>query len=87
MAALDVMTIRLHLPATRVLGVVEDLPERLVVAIRAVAGWVRCSSCGSKTRTVHQTTKVAVPDLPFGGRPTTLVCGTAGASPALAAGP
>ena len=66
------MTIRLHLPATRVVGVVEDLPERLVVAISAVAGWVRCSSCGFKTRTVHQTTKVAVRDRPFGGRPTTL---------------
>lgn len=73
MAALDVMTIRLHLPKTRVLEVVEDLPERLVVAIVGIAGWVRCSACGFKTRTVHQTTKVAVRDLPVGGRPTTLL--------------
>ena len=73
MAALDVMTIRLHLPKTRVLEVVEDLPERLVVAIVAVAGSLHCSACGFKTRTVHQTEKVAVRDLPFGGRPTTLV--------------
>lgn len=73
MAALDVMTIRLHLPKTRVVEVVEDLPEALVVAIVAIAGWVRCSACGHKTRTVHQTKKVAVRDLPFGGRPTTLV--------------
>lgn len=73
MAALDVMTIRLHLPKTRVVEVVEDLPERLVVAIVAIAGWVRCSACGFKTRTVHETRKVAVRDLPFGGRPTTLV--------------
>jgi len=72
-AALDVMTIRLHLPKTRVVEVVEDLPEALMVAIVAIAGWVRCSACGLKTRTVHQTTKVAVRDLPFGGRPTTLV--------------
>jgi transposase len=72
-AAPDVMAVRLHLPATRVLEVLEDLPERLVVAVVAVAGWVRCWACGYKTRAVHQTTKVRVRDLPVGGRPTTLV--------------
>ena len=41
MAATDVMTIRLHLRATRVLEVVEDLPEALVVAIAIIAGCVR----------------------------------------------
>lgn len=73
MAALDVMTIRLHLPKTRVVEVVEDLPEALVVAIIAIAGWMRCSACGFKTRTVHQTKKVTVRDLPVGGRRMTLV--------------
>lgn len=72
MAATDAMTIRLHLHSIRVLGVVEDLPERLVVAVAAITGWLHCSACGFKTRTVHQTTKVAVRDLPHGGRPTTL---------------
>ena len=37
MAALDAMTIRLHLRAMRVLEVVEDLPERLVVAVVAIS--------------------------------------------------
>lgn len=36
MAALDAMTIRLHLRAMRVLGV-DDLPERLVVAVVALS--------------------------------------------------
>jgi hypothetical protein len=36
-APLDAMTIRLHLRGTRVLEVVEDLPERLVVAVAAIA--------------------------------------------------
>lgn len=42
MATLDAMTIRLHLRAMRVLGVVEDLPERLVVAVVAISSVVRC---------------------------------------------
>lgn len=79
MAALDVMAVRLHLPKTRVLEVVEDLPERLVVAVVVLAGWVRCSACGLKTRTVHQTTKVRVRDVPVGGRPTTLLVAPLGA--------
>jgi hypothetical protein len=37
------MTIRLHLQSIRVLGVVEDLPERLVVAVVEAAGWRRRS--------------------------------------------
>ena len=73
MATADAMTIRLHLRATRVLEVVDDLPERLVVAVVALASWVRCSACGFKTHSVHQRTEVAVRDLPYGGRPTTLL--------------
>ena len=73
MAALDAMTIRLHLRAMRVLEVVEDLPERLVVAVVAISSVVRCSACGHKTAKVHATRKVKVADLPVSGRPTTLV--------------
>jgi transposase len=73
MAALDAMTIRLHLRSMRVLEVVEDLPEALVVAVVAVSSVIRCSACGFKTSQVHATRKVKVADLPVSGRPTTLV--------------
>jgi len=33
----------------RGLGVVEDLPERLVVAVVAIASVTRCGDCGFKT--------------------------------------
>ena len=73
MAALDAMTIRLHLRAIRVLTVVEDLPESLVVAVVALSSVIRCSACGHKTARVHATRKVKVRDLPVPGRPLTLV--------------
>lgn len=73
MAHVDVMPIRLHIPGFKVLGVVEDLPERLVVAVMLVRSWVRCSACGFKCRRVHQTKRVEVRDLPVSGRPMTLV--------------
>ncbi len=73
MAAVDSMRVRLHLPGIRVLEVVEDLPERLVIAVVVAASVLRCGRCGARTRRVHQTTKVKVRDLPVLGRPTTLV--------------
>ena len=73
MAALDAMTIRLHLRAVRVLEVVQDLPESLVVAVIAVSNVIRCSACGHKTRRVHSTRKVKIADLAVSGRPTTLI--------------
>ncbi len=73
MAALDAMTIRLHLRAVRVLEVVEDLPESLVVAVVAIANVIRCSACGHKTARVHATRKVRIADLAVSGRPVTLV--------------
>jgi transposase len=72
-AALDAMTIRLHLRAIRVLEVVEDLPESLVVAVVAIANVIRCSACGHKTARVHATRKVRIADLAVSGRPVTLV--------------
>ncbi len=73
MASLDAMTIRLHLGGTRVLEVVEALPERLVVAVSAIASVIRCGRCGAKTNRMHATKKAKVADLAHGGRPTTLV--------------
>lgn len=73
MVPIDAMTIRLHLRAMRVLEVVEDLPEALVVAVVALSSVVRCRACGDKTARVHATRKVKVKDLAVSGRPMTLV--------------
>lgn len=73
MAALDGMTIRLHLRALRVLEVVEDLPESLVVAVAVISSVIRCRSCGHKTSRVHATRPTRVRDLDISGRPLTLV--------------
>ncbi len=80
------MTIRLHLRAMRVLEVVEDLPERLVVAVVAISSVIRCRACGHETARVHAPRRVKVADLPVSGRPTTWF-GTGGGSAAIGAGP
>lgn len=69
----DSMTIRLHLRRLRVVEVVEDAIERLVVAVQDVRTVVRCPFCGFLTSKVHERRRVKVHDLPHGGRPTTLV--------------
>jgi hypothetical protein len=45
----DTMTIRLHLRRLRVLAVVAELAERLVVAVRDTRSVVRCPHCGFRT--------------------------------------
>jgi len=71
--AKDVMPIRLGLPGIQVHQVLLDEPHALHVAVGRIAGWVRCSACGHKTRRVHQTIDTRVRDLPISGRPVTLV--------------
>ena len=46
--AADAMSIRLHLRRIRVLAVVVDLVERLVVEIADARRVVRCAYCGSR---------------------------------------
>ena len=69
----DAMTVRLHLRRIRVVAVVVDLIERLVVEIADVRQVVRCPHCGFKTTRVHDGRRLQVRDLPSGGRPTELV--------------
>lgn len=69
----DAMTIRLHLRRMRVLAVVVDLIERLVVEVSDTRRVVRCRLCGFTTATVHDRRRVKVHDLPTQGRPTTLI--------------
>jgi transposase len=69
----DAMSIRLHLRRIRVLVVLVDLIERLVVEIADTRRVVRCPMCGFRTGQVHDRRRLKIHDLPTGGRATTLV--------------
>src|SRR5680860_661557 len=69
----DVMTVRLHLRRIRVVAVVADLIERLVIEVADLRRVVRCPDCGFKTARVHDSRRYRVRDLPTQNRPTTLV--------------
>lgn len=73
MACKDTMTIRLHLPGVKVLEVVEDLPERLQVAIVLIRSWLRCPRCQMRVHKVHETKPTRLKDLPISGRAVVLV--------------
>ena len=70
--AQDGMTIRLHLKRMKVVQVVEDDIDKLVIEVADTRTVVRCPACGHKTTKVHETRKVEVRDIPL-GRPTTLI--------------
>jgi transposase len=69
----DAMTVRLHLRRVRVIAVLVDLIERLVVEITDTRRVVRCPYCGFKTGRVHDSRRFEVRDLPSHGRPTMLI--------------
>ena len=71
--ARDVMSVRLHLPQIRVLGVVEDTPGVLVVAVESMLRCLRCPDCGFRCRRVCDRRARRVRDLEVSGRPATLV--------------
>lgn len=69
----DRMSVRLHLRRIRVIAVLVDLLERLVIEVADTRRVVRCPHCGFKTGRVHDTRRLRVRDLPAQGRPTELV--------------
>lgn len=69
----DSMRVRLHLRLIRVLMVLVDTTSRLEVEVISTRSWSRCPSCGFKTRTVHDTRRRKIRDLPVSGRRVTLV--------------
>jgi transposase len=69
----DCMQIRLHLRLIRVMAVLVDSLDELVVAVCATRSWSRCPHCGFACRRVHDTRVRRVRDLPVSGRPVTLV--------------
>ncbi len=68
----DAMTVRLHLRRVRVLAVLVDLVERLLIAVEDTRRVVRCPHCGFRTAAVHDRREVKVHDVAQ-GRPTMLV--------------
>lgn len=71
--ARDVVSVRLWLPQIRVLGVVADLPERLVVRVASTVGRPKCPHCGAPSGRTHDRRDNKVRDLEVSGRPVTLV--------------
>lgn len=69
----DTMQVRLHLGLIRVLAVVVDTLDELVVAVASTRSWSRCPHCGFRCRRVHDVRRRRVRDLSVSGRPTTLV--------------
>lgn len=67
------VSVRLHLRRIRVVAVLIDAVEKLVVEVADVRRVVRCPHCGFKTARVHDSRRLEVRDLPAHGRPTTLV--------------
>lgn len=68
----DTMPIRLHLRMIRVLAVLVDTVDELVVCVASTRSWSRCPHCGFRCRRVHDTRTRRVRDLPVSGRPVTL---------------
>jgi transposase len=69
----DTMAVRLHLRAIRVLAVLVDALDELVVAVTSTASSSRCPHCGFSCRRVHDVRERRVRDLAVNGRPVTLV--------------
>jgi transposase len=69
----DTIQVRLHLRLIRVLAVVVDALDELVVAVRCTRSWSRCPHCGFACRRVHDVRRRRVRDLSVSGRPVTLV--------------
>ena len=68
----DTMPIRLHLRLIRVLCIVVDALDELVVAVASTRSWSRCPHCGFSCRRVHDTRLRRIRDLAVSGRPVTL---------------
>ena len=69
----DFMSVRLHLGGVRVLEVLVDSADRLVVEVESAREWSRCRHCGFKCQRVWDRRAKRVRDLEVSGRRTTLV--------------
>lgn len=69
----DVMSVRLWLPRIRVVGVLVDAPEELVVRVCSAVRRPRCPQCGTACAMVHDRRDRRIRDLEVSGRPVMLV--------------
>lgn len=69
----DCMQVRLHLRLIRVLAVLTDTIDALVVSVASTRSWSRCPDCGFACRDVHDTRTRKVRDLAVSSRPVTLM--------------
>ena len=69
----DTMRVRLHLRLIRVLAVLVDTVDELVVQVASTRSSSACPDCGFGCRLVHDTRAQRVRDLPVSGRRVTLV--------------
>ncbi|WP_208029265.1 transposase family protein [Rhabdothermincola sediminis] len=69
----DCMQVRLHLRLIRVVKVLVDTIDALVVSVVSTRSWSGCPHCGFRCREVHDTRIRKIRDLPVSGRPVTLV--------------
>ncbi len=69
----DTMQVRLHLRLIRVLRVVTDALDKLVVSVSSTRSWSRCPHCGFSCHRVHDVRSRRIRDLAVSGRPVTLV--------------
>ncbi len=69
----DTMQVRLHLQLIRVLAVMGDTLDELVVAVASTRSWSRCPWCGLRCRAVHDTRLRRIRDLPVSGRRVSLM--------------
>jgi len=67
------MQVRLHLRLIRVLSVVVDALDELVVGVSCTRSWSRCPYCGFACWRVHDFRRRRIRDLSVPGRPVTLV--------------
>ena len=69
----DLMSVRLHLKGVRVLKVMVDTVDRLVVGVESAREWSRCPHCGFRCTKVWDRRRKRIRDLEVSGRRTTLV--------------
>jgi transposase len=67
------MAVRLRLRLIRVIAVVIDTFDELVVAVCSTRSWSRCPHCGFTCRRVHDVRRRRIRDRAVNGRPLTLL--------------